>query len=79
MELLEETLRAGYAVSDEDVTVGIASVGAPIFDATGQVVAAISIGGLTTLVLQNPRRDRVIELVTGGARRISEAMGYRPS
>ena len=54
-------------------------MGAPIFDGTGQVAAAISIGGLATLVLGNSRGDRVIELVTGGARRISEAMGYRPS
>jgi DNA-binding IclR family transcriptional regulator len=79
LELLEDTLRRGYAVSDQDVVVGIASVGAPVFDGTGQVAAAISIGGLTTLVLGNSRGDRVIELVTSGARRISEAMGYRPS
>ena len=45
LELLEDTVRKGYAVSDQDVVVGIASVGAPIFDGTGQVTAAISIGG----------------------------------
>jgi len=79
VELLEATLRSGYAVSDEDVVTGIASVGAPIFDATGKVAAAISIGGLTALVLGDARRDRVLELVTDGARRVSEAMGYRPT
>lgn len=79
LEFLEDTLRRGYAVSDEDVTVGIASIGAPIFDRAGQVAAAISVGGLTRLVLGAPRRDRVIELVTGGAGRISETMGYRSS
>jgi DNA-binding IclR family transcriptional regulator len=77
-QLLGDTLRTGYAISDGDVTVGIASVGAPIFDSTGQVVAAISVGGLAALILGDPRRNHVIELVTGGARRISEAIGYRP-
>ena len=69
----------GYAISDEDVTVGIASVGAPIFDSTGGAAAAISVGGLTALVLGDQRRDQVIELVTSGARRISQALGYRPA
>jgi DNA-binding IclR family transcriptional regulator len=77
--LLEDTLRTGYAISDGDVTVGMGSVGAPIFDGTGQVAAALSVGGLTTLILEDPRRDQVVELVSGGARRISEAMGYRPA
>jgi DNA-binding IclR family transcriptional regulator len=79
LELLGDTLRTGYAVSDGDVTVGMGSIGAPIFDSTGQVVAAISVGGLTALILGDSRQDHVIELVTAGARRISEAMGYRPS
>jgi len=52
-------------------------VGAPIFGATGKVIAAVSVGGLSALILGPERRDLVIELVTGGARRISEAMGYR--
>jgi DNA-binding IclR family transcriptional regulator len=79
VELLTDTLHTGYAVSDGDVTVGMGSVGAPIFDSTGQVTAAISVGGLTTLILGEEHRDRVVELVTDGARRISEALGYRPS
>ena len=43
--LLEEARYHGYAISDEDVTVGVTSVGAPIFDHKGQVHAAISVGG----------------------------------
>ena len=78
VQLLEETRHDGYAVSDEDVTLGIASVGAPIFDGAGRVVAAVSVGGLVALILGEQRRDRVVEIVTGGARQISEAMGYRP-
>ena len=74
---LEETLRLGYAVSDEDVTLGIASLGAPIFDYNGHVRAALSIGGLKTLVLGQDRVE-IVELLVEGARDISAALGYRP-
>jgi DNA-binding IclR family transcriptional regulator len=75
--LLEEARRAGYAISDEDVTVGIASVGAPIFDHTGQVGAAVSVGGLRSAVLEDDSGQRAARLVTEGAAEISRKMGYR--
>ena len=34
---LSEVRAKGYAVSDEDVTIGIAALGAPIFDHTGRI------------------------------------------
>ena len=55
--LLEEARHLGYAISDEDVTVGITSVGAPIFDHTGQVHAALSVGGLRSAVLRDGSGD----------------------
>ena len=72
---LEETRALGYAISDEDVTPGIASLGAPIFDYSGSVRAALSIGGLKSLVLGDDR-EQFAELVVGGAREISVALGY---
>jgi DNA-binding IclR family transcriptional regulator len=72
---LEHTLEQGYALSDEDVTPGIASLGAPIFDYTGAVRAALSIGGLKSLLLGDDR-DTFTELVVEGAREISAALGY---
>ena len=45
----------GYAVSDEDVTPGIASLGAPIFDYTNGVRAALSVGGMKSLILGEDR------------------------
>jgi DNA-binding IclR family transcriptional regulator len=62
--LLEEARQQGYTISDEDVTIGITSVGAPIFDHTGTVCAALSIGGLRSTVL--------------GDADISRRMGYQP-
>jgi DNA-binding IclR family transcriptional regulator len=72
---LEETVAQGYAVSDEDVTPGIASLGAPIFDYTGRVRAALSIGGLKSLLLGDDR-ETFTQLVVDGAREISAALGY---
>ena len=76
--LLEEARYHGYAISDEDVTIGIASVGAPIFDHTGQVQAAISVGGLRAAVLGDGGGERAVQLVTEGAAEISRKMGYLP-
>lgn len=74
--LIEETKHQGYAISDEDVTVGIASVGAPIFDHTGEVHAALSVGGLRAAVLGEDGGERAVRLVTEGAAEVSRKMGY---
>jgi DNA-binding IclR family transcriptional regulator len=76
--LLEEIRQQGYTISDEDVTLGITSVGAPIFEHTGAVCAALSIGGLRSTVLGNGEGQRAVQLVTEGAAEISRRMGYVP-
>ncbi|MGH9105674.1 MAG: IclR family transcriptional regulator [Acidimicrobiales bacterium] len=76
--LLEETRHLGYAISDEDVTIGISSVGAPIFDHSGQVHTALSVGGLRSAVLGDGSGERAVKLVTEGAAEISRKMGYQP-
>ncbi len=72
---LEPTLRQGYAMSDEDVTSGIGSLAVPIFDYSGAVRCAISVGGLRELLLEE-RRNEVVELLIEGAREISAALGH---
>lgn len=76
LALLEEILRLGYALSDEDVTLGISSVGAPIFDHTGAVHAALSVGGLRSAVLADGG-ELAIRLVTEGAAEVSRLMGWQ--
>ena len=76
--LLEEARHLGYAISDEDVTVGITSIGAPIFDHKGQVQAALSVGGMRSAVLGNGSGERAVKLVTEGAAEVSRRMGYQP-
>jgi DNA-binding IclR family transcriptional regulator len=72
---LERTRRQGYAVSDEDVTLGIGSLAVPIFDYTGAVRAGISVGGMRRLLLEE-RMDEVVQLLLEGSAEISAALGY---
>ena len=74
-EELERCLEDGYATSDEDVTHGIASLGAPVFDYTGRIRAAISVGGMRRFVLEDIH-DEAVELLTKGAQEISVALGH---
>jgi DNA-binding IclR family transcriptional regulator len=71
---LRATRARGYALSDEDVTPGIASIGAPIFDHTGRVRASLSIGGIRQLILA-PGKNLVTQ-ITGAANEVSRALGH---
>lgn len=57
MKLVREQ---GYALSNEDVTIGVGSIGVPIFEPAGEhVIAALSIGGFIDAVL--PRQGQLAE------------------
>jgi DNA-binding IclR family transcriptional regulator len=73
---LTATRERGYAISDQDVTVGVVSIGAPIFDHTGRVCASLSIGGLPEVI--HGEGSRAQALVVDGAAEISRALGNRP-
>ncbi len=72
--MLEVERVRGYTISDGDVTAGIASLGPPIRDASGSVIAALSVSGL---------RDEVLGLASlpalllDSADEVSRAMGAR--
>jgi DNA-binding IclR family transcriptional regulator len=74
---LEATRERGYALSDEDVTPGIAAIGAPIFDHTGRVRAGLSLGGMRDTLFGH--ESRALEMLLDGAREISRALGYDAS
>jgi DNA-binding IclR family transcriptional regulator len=74
---LESIRNDGVAVSDGDVTVGIAAVGAPIFDHRGQIAAALSISGLREVLLGDTLDAS--RLVTEAAADISANLGYLPA
>lgn len=65
----------GFSVSWEDVTIGVASYGAPVRDTSGKVVGAISIGGLVSR-FEGEKRDFFINLVKKSAQKISAELGF---
>ncbi|WP_347059640.1 IclR family transcriptional regulator [Blastococcus sp. HT6-30] len=71
---LREIRERGYALSDRDVTPGIAAIGAPVFDFRGQLVAAISVSGIAESVLDPGLR--LAERVMEAARRTSFDLGF---
>jgi DNA-binding IclR family transcriptional regulator len=73
--MLEDVRATGVSISDEDVTLGMAAVGAPIFDHRGRVCAALSISGPRPTVLGDSEAASV-DLVTRGAADISLALGH---
>jgi IclR family pca regulon transcriptional regulator len=48
MMLLEEVRALGYAVSDEEIELGLRSIAVPILDTSGQTVASMSIAASTS-------------------------------
>jgi len=70
----EQSRSAGYTVSDQDVTPGIAALGAPVFDHAGNLAAAISISGLRSQILGD-HAERNIALIKAAAATVSSALG----
>ena len=70
---LEETVKRGYAIDNNENEEGIFCVGAPIFDHTSRVVASLSVSGL-----YNGKRDVEYESqkVRDAALKISRELGY---
>ena len=71
---LEATRERGYAISDEDVTPGIAALGAPVFDHHGRVRAGLSLGGMRDVLFGH--ESRALEMLLDGAAEVSRALGY---
>lgn len=69
-----QTTRQGFVFSDEDVTTGIAAIGAPIHDYSGNIVAAISLSGIAQ-VLREEYKELSSETIET-AKLISSRMGF---
>jgi IclR family transcriptional regulator, KDG regulon repressor len=75
---LRRTRDQGYGRSWEDITPGVAAIGALVKDYTGNGIAAVSIAGIVQRFGPD-RWDTLVELVKNSARQISLQMGYNAS
>ena len=75
---LELTKSRGYAVSQGERVEGVSCVAAPIFDATGKILGAITISGPSTRFSEQKIREYG-ELLMRNTEQISQAMGKLPS
>ncbi|HEX2034409.1 MAG TPA: IclR family transcriptional regulator [Chloroflexota bacterium] len=75
---LELTRERGYSVDDEENEVGARCIGAPVFDQSGAVVAAISVAGPVSR-LAAETLPALAERVLQAGRQISHRLGYRDS
>jgi DNA-binding IclR family transcriptional regulator len=72
---LEKIRRQGYAIDDEEATLGARCVAAPILAAGGNAIAAVSISGPTTRVTAD-QIPALANAVRDAAEAISTAMGF---
>jgi DNA-binding IclR family transcriptional regulator len=70
---LENVKESGYAVDDEENSLGARCLGAPVFDAAGNVTAALGVSGTLTQTDESSV-PRIIEALKETARRISRQM-----
>ena len=75
---LENVRKQGYAVDDEETTLGARCVSAPILGANQEVVAAISVSGPVTRI-SSSQVPALAAAVVSAARAISTALGFTPA
>ena len=73
---LERTRDAGFAVAVEELEVGLHAVAAPIFDAAGTCVAAVSVSG-PAYRLPEARLPELGELCIAAGADVSARLGFR--
>ncbi|HEU5402599.1 MAG TPA: IclR family transcriptional regulator [Terriglobales bacterium] len=72
---LETVRRCGYAVDNEENEPGVACIGAPVFDANGQAIAAMSVSGPVQRLLANEKK--IAEALIAACGDVSAGLGYK--
>lgn len=72
----ERIRQLGFAVDDEENSEGVRCVASPVFDSTGNVIAAL---GTSSVVMHISEENlpRIIKLVKFSADRVSRELGFR--
>jgi DNA-binding IclR family transcriptional regulator len=74
-QALTVTRTRGYAVEDQEATVGDAGLAAPVFDWSGRVVGALGVVGPAERLLESGRQAQLADAVRATARALSRDLG----
>jgi DNA-binding IclR family transcriptional regulator len=74
---VEQTRLQGYTLSYQDVTIGVAALGVPVFDHRNVAVGALSLSGITPRWTEAHMAE-VLAAVRKAAQQISLKMGWQP-
>lgn len=74
---LERIRRRGYALDNEEYTVGVRCIAVPVHDHTGQVIAAMSVS-VPKVRFDARRRRQALPLLQRAAADLSLALGHKP-
>lgn len=75
IENVNRARKQGYWVSNGEREVGLTSIGAPVYNAAGLVVAAIGLSGPSGRLIDEHLTEKVLAVVEQ-ARKLSRKMGY---
>lgn len=75
LQELERVRAGGYAIDDEENSVGARCIAAPVFNAMGQVEAAVGVSG-TIAMVNAETLPKIVEAVKDAARKLSAQLGY---
>ena len=75
-EALREVGAQGFAMDQEECETGLACVAAPVFDAGGRAVAALSVSGPSFRLLPELMQTKLVPLVVAVAERLSQGLGH---
>lgn len=73
---LEEIRRRGYALDEGEHEYEVRCVAAPIFDYTGEVIAAVSVAGPKSRIDPVDQNEELIQCTLQTAQKISAKLGY---
>ena len=75
---LQQIRVEGYAVSDQELEIGLTSAAAPVRDASGQVVAAINVSMVSAWASNDNVKCEIVPKLLEAGHVISRSLGYRP-
>jgi IclR family pca regulon transcriptional regulator len=74
MEELEKVRKKGYALNDEELTIGNRAIGAPVLDKNGDAIAAINIAVPTSQYNRRELEKNIAPILIQTGRQISDAL-----